>query len=228
MSEAITLPPGCFRFRTEQTKRSRLVRLFLLTARCSVLTLLLLTAHCSLLTALHAQTVTDKMVASVNNGSRANPDLISYSDLVWQLALEPSRPLVERPTSEDLNHALRLREDQILILQEARKLPIAATDRARQDFDIAVTQKQKELVQAFGSATLLQERLARVGLTSEQQTRNLATLNRVIDLAHARGIAVSLGIWDHIYRAGVQTGGAEWIGEYRGRPIPNSMRPSLM
>jgi hypothetical protein len=62
-----------------------------------------------------------------------------------------------------------------------------------------------------------------VGLTREQQARNLAALNRLIELAHARGVAVSLGIWDHIYRAGVQTGGAEWVGDYLGRPIPNSV-----
>ena len=62
-----------------------------------------------------------------------------------------------------------------------------------------------------------------VGLTREQQARNLAALNRLIELAHERGIAVSLGIWDHIYRAGVQTGGAEWIGEYQGRPVPNTV-----
>src|SRR5947207_12322715 len=114
MSEASTRPANSFRFTNERTRGSQLKTLLLLTAHCSLLTIL---AHCSLLTA-QAQTVTDKMVASVNNGSRANPDLISYSDLVWQLALEPSRPLVERPTSEDLNHALRLLEDQILILQE--------------------------------------------------------------------------------------------------------------
>src|SRR3954468_4088659 len=60
-------------------------------------------------------------------------------------------------------------------------------------------------------------------LRPEQQRRNLAALNRLIELAHARGIAVSLGIWDHIYRAGVQTGGAEWIGEYRGRPVSHTV-----
>ena len=62
-----------------------------------------------------------------------------------------------------------------------------------------------------------------VDLTPEQQRRNLAALNRLIALAHDRGIAVSLGIWDHIYRAGVQTGGAEWLGDYAGRPIPNTV-----
>src|SRR6267142_5603658 len=168
MSETITRAANSFKFRKERTKRSRLSRLLLLTAHCSLLTLLLLlTAHCSLLT-VTAQTVTDKTVASITNGSRANPDLITYSDLVWQLALEPARPLIERPSSADLNHALRLLEDQLLILQEARKLPIANTDKARQEFEAAVAQKLKELAQAFGSAALLQERMARVGLTSEQ------------------------------------------------------------
>jgi hypothetical protein len=61
------------------------------------------------------------------------------------------------------------------------------------------------------------------GLTPEQQKRNLAALNRLIELAHDRGIQVSLGIWDHIYRGAVQTGGAEWLGEYKGRPVPNSI-----
>lgn len=128
---------------------------------------LLLTASCLLPSTVGAQTVTDKMIASVTNGSRATPDLISYSDLVWQLALEPGRPPVARPSSEDLNHALHTLEDQLLILQEARKLPLADTPEARQVFDNEVKQKRDELAQAFGSAALLQERMARVGLTKE-------------------------------------------------------------
>ncbi|HVZ66567.1 MAG TPA: hypothetical protein VG936_18525 [Lacunisphaera sp.] len=62
-----------------------------------------------------------------------------------------------------------------------------------------------------------------VGVTAEQQHRNLAALNRLIELAHERGIDVSLGIWDHIYRAGVQTGGAEWIRDYKGKPVPDTV-----
>ena len=62
-----------------------------------------------------------------------------------------------------------------------------------------------------------------VDLSPEQQRRNLAALNRLIELAHDRGIAVSLGIWDHIYRGAVQTGGAEWLKDYAGRPIPNTV-----
>jgi hypothetical protein len=62
-----------------------------------------------------------------------------------------------------------------------------------------------------------------VGLTRQQQQRNLAALNRLIELAHQRGIDVTLGIWDHIYRGGVQAGGADWVDEYKGRPIPDSV-----
>jgi hypothetical protein len=197
MSE-ITRLASSFRFEKEQTKRSRLSGLLLLTAHCSLLTLLLtlllLTAHCTLLTDAQAQTVTDKMVASVTNGSRATPDLITYSDLVWQLALEPARPLADRPSSADLNQALRKLEDQLLILQEARKLPIANTDKARQEFEDAVKKKRDELAQAFGSATLLQERMARVGLTSEQLDsilRDRLTVERYLDFRFRAFVLIS-------------------------------------
>lgn len=38
------------------------------------------------------------------------------------------------------------------------------------------------------------------GLTKEQQERNLADLNRLIAMAHARGIKVTVGLWCHYYR----------------------------
>lgn len=60
-------------------------------------------------------------------------------------------------------------------------------------------------------------------LAPEQQRRNLVALNRLIELAHDRGIMVSLGIWDHIYRGGVQSGGIEWVGDFTGRPFPNAV-----
>jgi hypothetical protein len=155
---------------------------------------LLLSAFCLLPSAVRAQTVTDKMVASVTNGARATPDLISYSDLVWQLALEPSRPLVDRPASADLNHALRVVEDQLLILQEARKLPTADTEKARQEFDDAVGQKLKELIQAFGSRTKLEERMTRVGLTSEQLNailRDRVTVEKYLDFRFRAFVLIS-------------------------------------
>lgn len=145
---------------------------------------LLLTAYCLLPTGVRAQTVSDKMVATVTNGSRATPDLITYSDLVWQLALEPATPFSERPTSANLNRALRLVEDQILILQEARKLPSADTSEAISLRDKEVQIRRDELAQAFGSAARLQERMTRVGLSSEHLDlilRDRVTVDQYLD-----------------------------------------------
>jgi hypothetical protein len=132
------------------------------------LSILVLSLLFALTAAAQAQTIPDKMVASVTNGTRATPDLIAYSDLVWQLALEPDTPSSERPSSAQLNRALRLVEDQLLILQEARKLPSADTTEANAARDAEVIRKRNELAQAFGSAARLEQRMTRVGLTSEQ------------------------------------------------------------
>src|SRR5438876_4210354 len=148
----------------------------------------LLLALCSLLLALcspaPAQTIADKMVASVTNGSRATPDLITYSDLVWQLTLEPSTPFSARPGSEQLNKALRTLEDQLLILQEARKLPPANTPEAMQKFEDQVRQKRDQLVQGIGSRALFEERIKSVGLTAEQLDailRDRVTIENYLD-----------------------------------------------
>ena len=128
----------------------------------------LLSAFCLLPSAVRAQTIADRTVATVTNGSRATPDLITYSDLVWQLAIDPNTPFVDKPGSESLNRALRLLEDQVLVLQEARKLPSAETPEARKDRDEEVRKRRDELAQMLGSEALLRERMNRVGLTSEQ------------------------------------------------------------
>jgi hypothetical protein len=112
-----------------------------------------------------AQQVVDKMVATINAGVRT--DLITYSDLMWQLALEPNTPL-DNPTSADLNRALRLVIDQRLILQEAEKLPtIAPTVQEIKD-------ERDEYAKLFSSEAEFQQRLLRVGLTSEK-------LNEILD-----------------------------------------------
>ena len=42
------------------------------------------------------------------------------------------------------------------------------------------------------------------GITSQEQKRNVDALNRLIQMAHDRGIGFTAGIWDHIFRGGVQ------------------------
>ena len=106
-----------------------------------------------------SQQVVDKMVATVNAGVKT--ELITYSDLLWQLALQPNT-LLDNPTSEDLNRALRLLIDQRLILQEAEKLPtIVPTPKE-------VSDARDELARNFPSQIDFQQRLQRVGLTSEK------------------------------------------------------------
>ena len=108
-----------------------------------------------------AQQVVDKMVATVNAGVRT--DLITYSDLMWQLALQP-HTVLDNPTSDDLNRAMRLLIDQRLILQEAEKIPtIVPTQKELND-------ARDELVRNFTSPLEFQQRLQRVGMTSEKLT----------------------------------------------------------
>jgi len=123
--------------------------------RCFCLTLpLLLSASASL-----AQDVVDKMVATVNGGVRT--DLITYSDLLWQMALQPNTP-IDNPSSEVLNRALQLIINQRLIYQEAEKLPtINPTEKE-------ITDELSALIKLFPSQADFMERVRRVGLTSEQ------------------------------------------------------------
>ena len=135
------------------------------TADCRLLLFfVLLTAYFLLPSTVRAQQVVDKMVATVNAG--VLPEcrqicLITYSDLLWQLALQPNTPL-DNPTSVDLNRALHLLIDQRLILQEAEKLPsIEPTSEE-------VKAARDEFVKAFPSQAEFQQRLQRVGLTAEK------------------------------------------------------------
>lgn len=143
---------------SRRTEFFRTLSSLLRNAVCS-LSFLCLLLTCFLPPYAHAQEVVDKMVATVNAGVRT--DLITYSDLLWQLALQPNTSLAN-PNSEDLNRALRLVTDQRLILQEAEKLPTIAptADEIRSARD--------QLVKLFPSANEFQQRLLRVGLTSEK------------------------------------------------------------
>ena len=125
---------------------------------------LLLTAHCSLLTSAASAQVIDKMVATVNAG--VLPEcrqicLITYSDVLWQLALQPNTPL-DNPSSADLNRALNLITDQRLILQEAEKLPSIAPTAEE------VKSAGDELAKEFPSEPEFRQRLRQVGLTAEK------------------------------------------------------------
>ncbi len=58
-------------------------------------------------------------------------------------------------------------------------------------------------------------------MTAQQQARNTAALQQLIELAHERGIRVTFGIWDHIYRGGVQGGGIPGASQLVGKRVPH-------
>ena len=74
-----------------------------------------------------SQVVVDRTVATVSDGVRT--ELITYSDLIWQLALQPGVPL-QPPRPEDLKRALQTQIDQRIFALEAQRLPRAAATEA--------------------------------------------------------------------------------------------------
>ena len=106
-----------------------------------------------------AQEIVDKTVAVVADSSRT--ELITYSDLLWQLALQPNTPL-DPPRSEDLNQALQLLIDQRLFALEAEHLPRVAPTEAE------INAKIQEILSYFPSPAAFEARLKMVGFDSVQ------------------------------------------------------------
>jgi hypothetical protein len=104
-----------------------------------------------------AQQVVDKTVATVTDGAKT--ELITYSDLKWQLALQPNVTL-NPPSSEDLNRALRLLIDQRLFAIEAERLPREAPTKTE------ITAKINEIVSFFSTPAEFERRLKLVGFKS--------------------------------------------------------------
>lgn len=107
-----------------------------------------------------AQTVVDKTVATVSDGI-GTPELITYSDLLWQLALQPNVSL-RPPTSEDLNRALQLLINQRLFALEAERVPRTAPTQKETDDEI------KRILALFPSTADFESRLRTVGFDSIQ------------------------------------------------------------
>jgi len=103
--------------------------------------------------------IVDKTVAVVSDSSRS--ELITYSDLLWQLAMQPGAQL-DPPRSEDLNQALQLLIDQRLFALEAERLPRVAPTEAE------INQKINDTLSYFPSPAAFEARLKTVGFDSIQ------------------------------------------------------------
>lgn len=107
---------------------------------------------------IEAQKIVDKTVATVDDGV-GKPELITYSDLLWQLALQPNVP-INPPSSEDLNLALQLLINQRLIALESERLPQDPPTNAEIDAEI------KRVLALFPSTAEFEKRLRIVGFDS--------------------------------------------------------------
>jgi hypothetical protein len=105
-----------------------------------------------------AQTVVDKTVATVGDGLGV-PELITYSDLLWELALQRNTSL-RPPSSEDLNRALQLLINQRLFALEAERVPRTAPTAKEIDDEI------KRVLTDFPSTAEFESRLRLVGFDS--------------------------------------------------------------
>jgi hypothetical protein len=112
-------------------------------------------AYCVLTTS--AQDVVDKTVAVLSDGSRT--ELITYTDLLWQLALQPNAPL-DPPRKADLEQALQTLIDQRLFALEAQRLPRPASS------DKEIADKIQETLSHFPSTPAFEMRLRQVGFES--------------------------------------------------------------
>ena len=104
-----------------------------------------------------AQEVVDKTVAVVRDATRA--ELITYSDIMWQLALQPGVPL-DPPRSEDIDRALQTLINQRLFALEASRLPRPAPDAKE------IADKISETLSRFPVPGSFESRLKRVGFRS--------------------------------------------------------------
>ncbi len=126
-----------------------------------------------------AQEVVDETVATISDGV-SKPELITYSDLLWQLALEADTP-ISPPNSEDLNRALQTLINLRLFALEAQRLPSAEPKQEEIDAQI------KRIVDTFKSPEQFQSRLQTVGFDSikdenfQRMIRQRVAIEKYID-----------------------------------------------
>ncbi|HKQ07521.1 MAG TPA: hypothetical protein VJ464_20520 [Blastocatellia bacterium] len=125
------------------------------------------------LSAAQPQKVVDQIVALVND------DIITRSDLLWSLAMDPQAPNpAEGVSSELLRQKLDVMLDQRLIAQEARRVPTA--EITAED----INQRRAALVKGFRSEQAFLQRTGAVGLTPARVNdliREMLLIERFVD-----------------------------------------------
>lgn len=145
-----------------------------------------------------AQNVVDKTVATIGDGI-GDPELITYSDLLWTLALQPGAPL-NPPTSEDLNRALQLLINQRLFALEAGRVPRNAATQPEIDAEI------KRVLALFPSTAEFEKRLRIVGFDSvkdenfERMMAQRVSIEKYLEFRFRSFVVITLQDEEKYYR----------------------------
>jgi len=162
------------------------------------------------------QVVVDKTVATVADGSRS--ELITRSDLLWQLALQPNTP-IDPPREEDLRQALQTQINQRIFALEAQRLPRAAPT------DKEIADKITEILKYFPSTAEFERRLKAVGFSSvkddnfENIVGQRVAIDKYLDFRFRSFVVVTADDEAAYYRD-------TWVPEFR-RANPTAIVPSL-
>jgi hypothetical protein len=162
------------------------------------------------------QKMVDKTVATVSDGGRT--ELITYSELKWQLALQPNTPL-DPPSSEDLNQALRTLIDQRLFALEAERLPRDPATKPE------INEKINKLLEYFSTPREFEQRLRLVGFKSvsdpnfENIIAKRIAIDKYLDFRFRSFVVVTAEDEAQYYRN-------VWVPEYK-RLNPNRIVPPL-
>ena len=104
-----------------------------------------------------AQKVVDQILALVNE------DIVTRTDLLWSIALDPKAPSPAGPVGSDLlKQKLEVMIDQRLVAQEASRVPSAELTQDEVD------KKRAELIRSFKSEADFRQRVESVGLTPDR------------------------------------------------------------
>lgn len=163
-----------------------------------------------------AQEIVDKTVATVSDGTRT--ELITYSDLLWQLALQPNAP-INPPNSEDLNRVLQLVINQRLFALEAQRLPQAEPNEDEINAEI------RRVIANFPSTAEFVKRLNLVGFKSieddnfQKIMEQRVAIEKYLDFRFRSFVVITPEDEDKFYRN-------TFVPEFR-RQNPGSLVPPI-
>lgn len=162
------------------------------------------------------QEIVDKTVATIGDGVRT--ELITYSDLLWQMALQPGVQLAPA-RSEDLNQALQTLINQRLFALEAGRLPRMAPS------DKEIAAKITETLSHFTSPSVFEARLKQVGFDSikdenfERIIAQRVSIDKYVDFRFGSFVVVTADEEARYYRE-------QFVPDFRRRS-PGLLMPTL-